>query len=470
MRYTHLTLLAILFAKSLAIGQWTEIVPTITPVFLNSSIAYNGKVYFTGGPKTKFVTVASYEDKLRILDLATNSITTANGGLIAGRCGIACAAYNNKLYFAGGFKYTSTGAGAQVFNVVDVYDIPNNSWSTLQLSVARGYAAAAVVDGKIIFAGGVTIVNNQQVATKVVDILDPGSGNWTPAQLSIPRADFPAAVTGDTVWFYSGVTDWNNYTCTTRMDIYVASQNQWSTMETPQGREGGALAVVGNKLLFAGGFFGGNGTQGKTDRVDIFNIPNGPWEQATLSSPRSALSAATVGQKAYFIGGGNYNLLNGFLSTSTDIVDIYDADMNEWSIGHLNTNRTAHTCSVSGNTIVVGGGWRAEQDQTTGSVEILTDPSTSIPSIPRTDAVDLEIFPNPTSTPLTIKFENLPASGEYATISILDAYGKVWRQPGQIITAPQTTLETGDLEQGLYFLSITFASGKTTVRPFTIIK
>ena len=44
-------------------------------------------------------------------------------------------------------------AGA-VSNVVDVYNGTTGAWSTAQLSVARGYLAAASVGNVALFAGG----------------------------------------------------------------------------------------------------------------------------------------------------------------------------------------------------------------------------------------------------------------------------------------------------------------------------
>ena len=45
-------------------------------------------------------------------------------------------------------------AGVGVRDVVDVYNDATGAWSTAQLSVARGYLAAASVGNVALFAGG----------------------------------------------------------------------------------------------------------------------------------------------------------------------------------------------------------------------------------------------------------------------------------------------------------------------------
>ena len=405
---TLLTLACFLTIHNNSFGQWTEINDKITPSFINSCVAYNNKIYFTGGPQTDSVTSTIYNSKVEILDLETEMITTASGGLSVGRGAISCAALEDKIYFGGGYKFANNAAGAEVFDFVDVYDVATGTWDTLYLSVARGYGAVAVVGGKIMFAGGVTVVNNLQVVTNVVDIYDPVENKWTDTLLSQARADFQAGVVGNKAWFCGGASDWNGFIASKRVDVYDADNNIWDTTELLKAREAVAVTTAGRFLLCAGGYNNSNLTEGKTDHVDILNTATGVWkpDAATLSAPRMGIAAATLGDKAYFTGGGNFNISTGFLDTSTNIVDIFDStvgEWGEWSTDTLNKNRTVHTCAAGENKIAVGGGWRAEQEQTTGSVEILME-LVAVKDISR--ELNVSVFPNPVTDQITIEFPN----------------------------------------------------------------
>jgi len=450
-------------------AQWVELPSTITASFGNCSVAHQGKIYFTGGPQTQFVTNTTYNTKLEILDLATNSVSMANGGLSVGRMAISAIAHEGKLYFAGGYKYVNTAAFIQVFNVVDVYDILSGTWSTKNLSVARGEVSAAVVDGKIMFAGGVTVSNNQRVVLSVIDVYDPANNTWTSDNLSQARSDCKAGVIDKKVWFCSGTTNWDAYIHTTKVDVYDSNTGLWTTDEVSLGREGGRVATVGKYLLLAGGFNQSSGTIGKTDRVDILNTETNIWTQATLSSPRAGLTSATLGNKVYFIGGGNYNISTNFLNTSTNIVDIFNADNGTWTAGTLNKNRTQHACAAWGNKIAVGGGWWAEQSQTTGSVEVFTDPT--ILAADEANTVDwaFEVFPNPAENYLNIKYSNDLLAEKAESITIFDVNGKLihFYPKDEIL---KSNLDINGIIPGVYFLMIRADIGFSISRRFVVMR
>lgn len=446
-------LLLTLLTCSSASAQWQEINPTITPCFLNSSIAYEGKIYFTGGPQTQYVYSTTYNKNVEVFDLATGAITQAEPGLSVGRCFIACAAYGGKIYFAGGFRFANNPAGAVVYDVVDVYDVATGMFTQKHLTVARGDIGVAVVGGKIMFAGGVAVVNNVQLTTSLVDIYDPENDEWSTAHLSQSRGNVMTGVLGNKAFFCGGYTNAGTQATTTRVDIYDADTDIWSTAELSLNRETGAVTTVGPYLLVAGGYNNTSPATGKLNRVDIYNAETGEWSVDSLSAPRCGLAAATMGDKAYFTGGGNYNIATGYLNTSTNIVDVFDASTGTWSAPQtLTKNRTTHACSAWGDTIAVGGGWRAEQMQTTGSVEILTT-VTGVNDRPLAQA-GLQVTPNPVSEDLFVTFQERPSGWSAVRLQLFDGSGRmVFSTEMEHPEAGQrVAVHLPDLPNGVYWL------------------
>ncbi len=159
-------------------------------------------------------------------------------------CGSVCPATSSSLTRA-------TAGGPVVYNVVDVYNSATGAWSTAQLSVARGYLAAASVGNVALFAGGYGANGG---------LLCRQGGGWRCSWLrgvdclrvlQCCGSVCPAAAssltraTADVAVFYNVV------------DVYNSATGAWSTAQLSVAREGLAAASVGNVALFAGGYTGG---------------------------------------------------------------------------------------------------------------------------------------------------------------------------------------------------------------------
>ncbi len=459
----------------LAAAQWKEIPGTIPATFENTCVALDGKVYFAGGPSSASVTVTNYPTQVSILDLATESISIApNGGLTIGRLGIMTAAYDGKVYFGGGFswKNQSTTYTFTPFNTIDIYDVNEKKWYTRTLSQKRGYGAAAVVNGKIVFAGGYTMVNGAAVASDVVDIYDPVADVFSVQHLSLARGDFQAATIGSKVWFCGGSPNWVTVSTTTRVDIFdidAPAGQQWTTAELSIPRAGGAVLAVDQYLICAGGL---ENPGGYSKQVDIFDTDSLKWKTAKLSAPRWGIAAATLGHKGYFTGGGHVNIAASFYDQSSNRVDVFDAEKNLWSVGGtLKKNRMKHSCAAWGNKIAVGGGWRAEQNMTTGSVEILTDGISSAKN-PTSESTTFTLSPNPATDVLTIVFSENDGVSKPSEMQVSDLSGRVLlRQkltPGE--TAHPVSLPIERLPAGSYFLSVVGEGQLAGTRRFVVLR
>ena len=305
---------------------------------------------------------------------------------------VAAASVGNKILFAGGYI---SGTPSSSSSRVDIFDITTNTWTTAELSQAREALTTAVLGNKIFFAGG---YDQSGFGSSRVDIYDAIADTWTTADLSYARGEMTGAVAGNKVLFAGGFNSGNGiadpYPGT--VDIYDASNNSWSRSyltDRPAGTTLGiAATVIGDKIYFAGGydpFFGRS-----TSKINIYDASNNTWSTSDLSIARGYMASIAVGNKNYWAGGSSktdttnevveirdmnsgsstFDCLfqpNAFFSAvlkDNKIVfftgdgaeknkfDIYDIATNTWSIGVLPQSITGAAIISVNNTIYVAGG------------------------------------------------------------------------------------------------------------------
>lgn len=254
---------------------------------------------------------------------------------------ISALAENGKVYFAGGGNLIFNGSVEHnPFDVIDVYTIADNSWSTLQLSEARTFMGSVNHNGKLYFAGG---LNGEGQFSDIVEIYDVEERAWSIDRLSIKRG-------------------------------------------------GIAAAVLNNKIYFAGG----NDTNNNLyNTVDIYDVANEIWTIQELGLNRTLLEAVVACEKLYFIGGSDINWSSGSTSRAFNHIDIYDSETNTWTTDELPGARTWFGAASSQNVIMVAGGWDPSGLGLVGTYNMLTceNLSTSVGVNSFTDIVN--IFPNP---------------------------------------------------------------------------
>ena len=308
-----------------------------------AAAAIQNKVIFGGGYGTAITNVVDMYDIST--DTWTSTTTNPNLKLSVARYNLAAAAAGNKILFAGGDTGNSSA-------VVDMYDVSTNTWTStstnpnLKLSFARPNLAAAATGNKILFAGG-----DYLGGVDVVDMYDVSTDTWTSKstnsnfKLSVGRYNLAAAAAGNKIFFAGGLT--NSTTYSSVVDIYDISSESWSTTTLSVARSNLAAAAAGNKIFFAGGLI--NSTT-RSSVVDIYDISSESWSTATLSLPRSRLAGAAVGNKILFAG-GEYAA-----NSATNIVDIYDITTNKWIIDYLNASVTSFTATRLNDKIFFAGG------------------------------------------------------------------------------------------------------------------
>jgi hypothetical protein len=108
------------------------------------------------------------------------------------RYALAATSVGNLVLFGGGYSLNGP------FNVVDVFDVTNNTWTTATLSQARYYLAATTVDNRYALFGGGW---NGSGPSKVVDIFDSLNGIWNTTTLSQARYHLASTSLGNLAFF-----------------------------------------------------------------------------------------------------------------------------------------------------------------------------------------------------------------------------------------------------------------------------
>jgi N-acetylneuraminic acid mutarotase len=144
-------------------------------------------------------------DKVDIYNFTTGTWTTAS--LSHPRGFLAAAVAGNKVLIAGGVDPDNI-----LSDRVDIYDTETNTWDTAHLSEPRAMfqeSAVSICDNRAYFAGGGTLNLNTlswETASNVVDIYDIADDSWTVENLSQPVVMLSTAGVEDHMIVAGGIT------------------------------------------------------------------------------------------------------------------------------------------------------------------------------------------------------------------------------------------------------------------------
>lgn len=115
---------------------------------------------------------------------------------------MSAVAWENKVYFAGGYR------GETFLATINIYNITTGTWTEETLSEARSFPTAIAAEGKIFFAGGVTQTIPYNDFSDRLDIYDVEQDEWTYLFLSEPKNTLNQAVhVGNKIMFPGGGTN-----------------------------------------------------------------------------------------------------------------------------------------------------------------------------------------------------------------------------------------------------------------------
>lgn len=323
------------------------------------------------------------------------------------RSDLTATSVGNLIIFAGGRT-----TGNKLSNVVDIYDISSNSWTTSQLSEPRQWLSSTSVGTLAIFAGG--LPPTQSPLSRTVDIFDASTKTWSSSVLSTGRDGIGATTFGGRYALFGGgyTADGTTIGRSSIVDVYDVYSKSWSNFYLSFATAAVAAASSSEHIYFAGGEL--SGSPGPyTDQIQVFDsnfqttgrnlnnlaeparpsaasvgqyilfflgdkAPNQDSSAVTildtvsntrtvtsLSQARRAVGYATVGP-LLLIGGGE----QGTGRTKSAVVDIFDSRTGTWTSSRLSVARSRLAASGNGNIAIFAGG--SENDAYGGSNEVIS--------------------------------------------------------------------------------------------------
>lgn len=405
-------------------------------------VSYGDKVYFAGGKYGSFAD-PQYTKTVNVYNNVTDSWTTLN--LSTAREIGGAGAINNKIVFAGGTGRTDIAGPVNMYKKVDIFDAITGARTSANISKARSNIAVGAAANKIVFAGGwYWNAMYNIVPSNNVDIYNTVTGTWTKTTLSKKRDNITSAVIGNKIIFAGGTSNMGDVTT---VDIYDAVSNSWNVSNMPTAKSSMRSATIGMVAYFAGG------TGGVTNNFYAYDAASNTWSTLSLPTAVSAFSLSVINDKLYFAGG------TVTAGTYTDLVQIYDPATNTWLTENLSIPRSGVAAATIGNIGFFAGGTKVygyPYPINTNRVDIFDAPFKLAGEQLNIELFNANLYPNPAVDNATVVLQGalLPAIA-----SIYDIGGKVVAQFS--LTANTQTIDINYLVKGNYILYIVDAQRAT---------
>jgi hypothetical protein len=230
---------------------------------------------------------------------------------------------------------------------VDVFDGETGEWANHDPALDQ-IAHVVVSEEHAILVG---IAAGAPTAT----VYDTGSGVWVTSPITSPHFGGAATTINNHVVLAGGSLGPDpGCTNTDAVDMYDVSNGQWTAARLSEGRASGLATIeLGGSLIFAGGLT----CAGVSNHVDMYNSATDKWSSAMLSEARTAITAVGAGSLAVFAGGLRPHD-TWVYGEATDAVDVYDADTDRWTAGHLAEPRVLIAPAIFGSEVLLAGGER----------------------------------------------------------------------------------------------------------------
>ena len=273
--------------------MWTTHAPlSLGPRQEMGVAAVDGKVYVVGGFDASGQPVATMES----YDPATD-LWTPRASLPAPLHHVNVASVAGKLYVVGGLIGSSfTASGATL-----VYDPALDSWTPLASMPAgteRGASGVAVLDGRIVVAGGL-----RGVSVTDASVFDPQTNAWSPLQpLAVARDHLGAATVDGRVY---AVTGRAQGVLKADLEVLDAATGTWSRRaDIPTARGGVAAAELLGRLVVLGGEGNAADPAGVFHQTESYLPSADAWQSHTpMQTARHGIGAAAVGSSLFVPGG-----------------------------------------------------------------------------------------------------------------------------------------------------------------------
>ena len=360
-----------------ATGQWTQLTHLQTAANAVGAAVVDGQLITFGGSNlgTVFNTVRAYN--------LTTKTWSSLPHMPQARQGMGVAVIGNDIYAIDGAAQPGHHAPT---STVQVLTAPAPSvqlagvWRKLRSTLFPvEMVPAAVVGGRIWVVGGLT---GPEQSTNKTEFYDPTLHTWGPGP-PLPIALSHAMMVGyqHTVWVIGGfVQRGSNPTAGDSARVLILNKNQDDWIPGPSlhhARAAGAAAVVGNKIVVAGGRTGDPAKLVTT--TEIYNGTS--WHDSTpITVPGDHVAAASDGTYLYAVGGAK---LTSAINTAA--VQRFNPATGQWTqLTHLQTAANAVGAAVvDGQLITFGGSNLGTVFNTVRAYNLTTKTWSSLPHMPQ---------------------------------------------------------------------------------------
>ena len=252
---------------------------------------------------------------------------------------------------------------------VEAYDVKAGRWTTLApLPEGRHHIALAEAGGKIYGIGGFSGAIPDWRAHATVFVYDPQANRWTAGpSLPEPRAEGVVATSKGKIYFIGGrvptspkAAHISEHADTRRGEALDVRTGRWTRiLDAPTERNSAAAAVIEDKIYVVGGrqmLRQADGRQRPVNvaTLEVYDPATDRWEtKAPMPQAQGGLAAAAYGGKLYAFGGEQ------FVPSAKVFADawVYDPKADRWSaLPPMPTPRHGHGAAVVGNRIFLMGG------------------------------------------------------------------------------------------------------------------
>lgn len=400
-------------------------------------VSGEGKVLFAGG-KFGYFADPQYTKNVNVYNSVSDTWYTWN--LATAREVGGAASIGGKAVFAGGTGRSDIAGPVNMYNKVDIFDLATGMRTSAKLSKARSNIASAAAGNKIVFAGGwYWDMMYNVLPANTVDIYDVTTGIWTKTTLSKKRDNITPAVIGDKLLFAGG---FSNTGAVTNVDIYNTTTNTWSVTYLPVADYSMKSATIGSEAFYMAG------TQGTPGNIYRYQSTTGVWTILNMPTALTNTSICTVDGRLV-LAGGTYPGTN----TYSNLVQIFDPISNTWMTTSLSLARTQVTALSYNNIAYFTGGivsYGYPTPVTTRRVDIYSAPFKSAENtiLNQTDW-RFQLYPNPATMVVHLQFEEnatLPAH-----IFITDQNGKQMYESA--ITDYHQAIDIHSIPAGIYYVT-----------------
>jgi hypothetical protein len=355
---------------------------------------------------------------------------------------------------------------------VDIYDPATKIWTRgANPPIPLHHFQAVSYDNKVYVMGAFTGDYPTETPVPNVYIYDPAANQWTQGpEIPAERRRGSAGVVNQNNKLYMVAGAINGHTDghVTWLDEYDPANGTWTQLpDAPRARDHFAASISNNKIYVAGGRRSSYpNTFGLTvPEVDIYDFTTQTWttHDKNLPTQRGGTTTATLAGHVIVIGGESTSQMEAHSE-----VEALNVSSGDWTtLNPLTQGRHGTQAIVYNDKIFVvagsssrGGSWATELTHMEsfsftrdGNEDDDDDDEVDVTSPMAKNDHRFEIFPNPFTNKIYVKFSN-----SYNSFDDINLYNSIGVNLDNVIFRPLSEglyeADMSELHQGIYYLKI----------------